>query len=97
MTYFYVYLWACLAIFAIWIVRGAYEDLFKGPDHKFGYNYKSGMFWLMAVWCSFPIVNVISVICLKYGHYKDAVARKRDKAERAERLAKYDYDLKGRE
>lgn len=45
---------ACIAFYCYGIVG----DIVRGPDHKFGYNYKNPLFWLMcAVWLV-PILNL---------------------------------------
>lgn len=53
------YLYLCLAILLALIVIGLLEDLFRGPDPKFGYNYKNKMFMCLVFLFSCPVINVI--------------------------------------
>lgn len=52
-----------------------FEDLLKGPDFKFGYNYKNPIIIWVTLLLMAPIVNaivigLISVISIRYWIYK---------------------------
>jgi uncharacterized protein HemY len=38
---------------------GVYNDIKNGPDHKFGYNYKSSVTITLCFLVGLPIVNVL--------------------------------------
>lgn len=42
----------------------AYEDIVKGPGHKFGYNYKNLLSWMVLGMTACPIVNLLVVYIL---------------------------------
>lgn len=55
-----LYLGLCLGIALVLIGKFISEDL-KGPDHKFGYNYKSLMSYLLLVFVSVPGLNLLTL------------------------------------
>ena len=63
-----IYLLLCFLIFISWIIRGAYDDIFIGPDHKFGYNYNSWFFWIFTLVMSVPFVNLLALTMWIFGY-----------------------------
>ena len=63
------YLILCAVIFILLVLWSAFEDLTKGPDLKFGYNYVNRLHWLIILLLSCPFVNIVAVSLLCYVHY----------------------------
>lgn len=61
MIYVYWYLGVCLTIAVVLYLGFIYSDIVHGPDHKFGYAYKSGMTFIMIGAVSIPILNLITI------------------------------------
>lgn len=59
-----LYLSVCLAIFVIMLGLGIYSDYVHGPDSKFGYAYKSKMYWFFIGVTSIPFVNLLTLAYL---------------------------------
>lgn len=64
-----VYLYLCLALAVLLITAGAYEDLRYGPDPKFGYNYKNGLYWAIIIAICTPVLNLIVGAGLAWIHF----------------------------
>lgn len=56
-----LYLGLCLGIAVWWIGLSAYTDIFKGPDHKFGYSYKSAFSYILLVAFACPGLNLLTL------------------------------------
>ena len=63
------YLILCVVIFILLVLWGTFEDLTKGPDLKFGYNYANRFYWLIILLLSCPFVNIVVVSLFCYVHY----------------------------
>ena len=57
---YYLYVGLGLALCAYLYCIG--EDIFRGPDYKFGYNYKNPIIWYMCGVLAIPIINVIWIV-----------------------------------
>jgi hypothetical protein len=56
-----LYLGLCFGIALWWIGLCAHSDIFKGPDHKFGYNYKSAFSWILLLFFACPLLNLVTL------------------------------------
>lgn len=43
---------------------GVISDIKSGPDHKFGYNYKSRVVWSLCGLVGVPVVNILFLLLL---------------------------------
>lgn len=55
----FCYLWLCFGMAIGNVLIFGYEDIFKGPDRKFGYAYKSPFTYIILVLTSMPFLNII--------------------------------------
>jgi hypothetical protein len=53
-----VYLALGLVLALVLLGSGIISDIKHGPDHKFGYNYKSTVMWSLVALVGIPIVNI---------------------------------------
>lgn len=80
------YLWNALAVYviiaalaAVWLILVmAYEDLFKGPDEKFGYNFKSSFSYVLVLVQLIPLVNIYIWVSLLVIITQDRLVKDRD-------------------
>ena len=48
---------------------GVYDDVRHGPDPKFGYNYKNGLYWGITALVCIPVLNLIVAALLLWVHF----------------------------
>ena len=77
------YIGICVLIAIYWIGLCAYHDIFKGPDHKFGYNYNSSLAWILLVFFAVPFLNIITMLAFIYLSIRNALKRPKEKIKNA--------------